>query len=160
MATRAKKTGLLARVRRVCARLPDTEESSRLGGEPHFYVRGKIFAGCGGEGDDAAVGMKVGLEMQAILVTRPGIHVAKYVGKHGWITVEERALADDAELERLIRRSYDLITGAADGEAPARHARQPATKATRKAAKKAATKRVKAPERGTTRVASRRGTRG
>ena len=114
-----KKPDLLARVRRICSALPDTEESSRLGGEPHFYVRGKIFAGCGAELGVASVGMKVGLDLQAILIQRPGIHVAKYVGKHGWITVEERALADDAELERLLHRSYELIAARPPGRAKA-----------------------------------------
>ena len=40
-------------------------------------------------------------------ILRPGFRVAKYVGKHGWITVEERALQDDAELAELLQRSYD-----------------------------------------------------
>ena len=97
------RSALLARVRRICGALPDTEESSRLGGQPHFYVRGKIFAGCGEENGGWCVGMKVGLELQSLLVKRPGFLVAKYVGRYGWITVEERGLADDAELERLVR---------------------------------------------------------
>jgi predicted DNA-binding protein (MmcQ/YjbR family) len=100
---------LLARVRRLCLAKPDTEESARLGGEPHFYVGGKIFAGCGVEDGVWCVGMKVGLELQSVLITRPGFRVAKYVGKHGWITVEERALQDDAELAELLQRSYELI---------------------------------------------------
>ncbi len=105
------KSNLLSRVRRICAALPDTEESSRLGGEPHFYVGGKIYTGCGLEGDSWQVGMKVGRELQSLLITRPGFHVAKYVGRYGWISVDESALADDAELERLIRMSYGLIAG-------------------------------------------------
>ena len=105
------RNDLLARVRKFCLSLPNTEESTRLGGEPHFYVGGKIFAGCGDDGAGAQVGMKVGLDLQAILVTRPGFHVAKYVGKHGWISVDAAALADDAELHRLLRISYDLIAG-------------------------------------------------
>src|SRR5262245_17750968 len=111
----AKNTSnLLDRVRRICAQLPDTGESSRLGGQPHFYVRGKIFTGCGEEHGGWTFGAKVGLELQSLLITRPGITVAKYVGRYGWISVEERALADDAELERLIRMSYGLISGEAD----------------------------------------------
>ncbi len=100
---------LLTRVRRLCLAKPNTEESARLGGEPHFYVGGKIFAGCGVEDGVGCVGMKVGLELQSVLITRPGFRVAKYVGKHGWITVEERALQDDAELAELLQRSYELI---------------------------------------------------
>lgn len=100
---------LLDRVRSFCLGLPATEESARLGGEPHFYVNGKIFAGCGIEDGRWCVGMKVGLDLQPILVSRPGFRIAKYVGKHGWITVEEQALADDAELRQLLQRSYELI---------------------------------------------------
>jgi len=115
MASRPKgaRSDLLARVRRFCATLDDVEESSRLGGQPHFYVRGKIFAGCGEEDGGWCVGMKVGLELQSLLVTRTGFRVAKYVGKHGWITVDEAALADDGELRRLLRISYDLISACA-----------------------------------------------
>jgi predicted DNA-binding protein (MmcQ/YjbR family) len=102
---------LLQRVRRLCLAKADTEESSRLGGEPHFYVNGKIFAGCGPENGVPCVGMKVGLDLQAILIQRPGFRIAKYVGKHGWITVEGPALADDDELAELLQRSYALVAG-------------------------------------------------
>jgi predicted DNA-binding protein (MmcQ/YjbR family) len=129
------RRSLLDRVRRFCAAWPDVEESSRLGGEPHFYVRGKIFAGVGDEHGGPCVGMKVGLELQSLLVERDGIHVAKYVGKHGWITVEERALQDDDELERLLRISYDLIAAGAP------KVKAKAAKAKTVAKKKAVTKR-------------------
>jgi len=106
---------LLARVRKIAMSFPDTEESSRLGGSPHFYVRGKIFAGCGDEGGTWSFGVKVGLELQSILVERPGIHVAKYVGRYGWISVDEDALQDEAELRRLVEMSYELISSKAPG---------------------------------------------
>jgi predicted DNA-binding protein (MmcQ/YjbR family) len=109
---------LLERVRRFCLALPDTEESSRLGGQPHFYVGGKIFAGCGEEDGAWCVGMKVGLDLQAILVTQPGFRVAKYVGRHGWITVEGSAVRADGELHRLLRISHDLIVGKAKKASP------------------------------------------
>lgn len=108
-----KKANLLQRMRSICLSLPDTEESSRLGGSPHFYVRGKIFAGCGEQDGEWGFGCKVGLELQSLLVQRPGIRVAKYVGRYGWIDVDEAALQDDAELARLVRLSYDLIAGKA-----------------------------------------------
>lgn len=138
---------LLDRVRKFCLSLPDTEESSRLGGEPHFYVGGKIFAGCGHEDGVVGVGMKVGLDLQSILVQRDGIRVAKYVGRYGWITVEEHALQDQAELERLLQRSYDLITkgSACDpGDAAARPKAKPKKRA---AANKAAAKGPRGPTR-------------
>jgi predicted DNA-binding protein (MmcQ/YjbR family) len=117
------KGTLLERVRRIALSLPDTEESSRLGGSPHFYVGGKIFAGCGEEDGKWGFGCKVGLELQSLLIARPGITVAKYVGRYGWISVEESALQDQAELERLIRLSYDLI---AKGAGPVKKAKKKA----------------------------------
>ena len=131
-----KNATLLDRVRAICKALPDTEESSRLGGSPHFYVNGKIFTGCGDEGGVWAFGVKVGLELQSLMITRPGITVAKYVGKYGWISVEERALQDEAELERLVRLSYDLISAG-----PAKKPK--AKKAAKKVAKKPATAKKK-----------------
>lgn len=130
-----KNATLLDRVRAICKALPDTEESSRLGGSPHFYVNGKIFTGCGDDDGVGSFGVKVGLELQSLMIARPGITVAKYVGKYGWITVEERALQDDAELERLVRLSYDLI---AAGPAKKPKAKTAAKKAPRKIAKKPA----------------------
>lgn len=106
-----KKPNLLERVRRIALALPATEESSRLGGSPHFYVNGKIFAGCGEEDGEWGFGCKVGLELQSLMITRLGITVAKYVGRYGWISVDEAALQDEAELERLIWLSYELIAG-------------------------------------------------
>ena len=131
---------LLARVRRLCLAKADTEESARLGGEPHFYVGGKIFAGCGIENGVWCVGMKVGLELQSVLITRPGFRIAKYVGKHGWITVEEPALQSDAELSELLQRSYQLIAaGPVKKKGPA--------KTNTKVAKKSATRPKSKPRR-------------
>ena len=47
--------------------------------------------------------------LQSLLITRPGIEVAKYVGRYGWISVDESALQDDDELRHLVALSYDLI---------------------------------------------------
>ncbi|MCR9245255.1 MAG: MmcQ/YjbR family DNA-binding protein [bacterium] len=110
----ARKT-LLDRVRHIALALPETEESSRLGGEPHFYVRGKIFTGAGIEDGRWCFGVKVGLERQALLVTRPGIRVAKYVGRYGWISVDEAALTGEAELRSLVELSYELIVSKLPG---------------------------------------------
>lgn len=124
------KQDLLTRVRKVALALPDTEESTRLGGEPHFYVRGKIFAGAHVEAGGGTMGVKVGLERQAILITRPGIEVAKYVGRYGWISVAESALSGDAELRDLVELSYELVASKLPGANVSRSA------ARKKAAKK------------------------
>lgn len=110
---RAAALPLLERVRRIALALPDTTESSRLGGSPHFYVRGKIFCGCGEEDGRAGIGVKVGLDRQALLIQQPGYTIAKYVGRYGWVDVDESVLRSDRTLRDLIERSYALIAGAA-----------------------------------------------
>jgi predicted DNA-binding protein (MmcQ/YjbR family) len=146
MPPKAKPGNLLSRVRKIAMALPDTEESTRLGGSPHFYVRGKIFTGCGDEGGVWSFGAKVGLELQSLLVARDGIHIAKYVGRYGWISVDEHALQNEDELRHLIELSYDLISAKAPGgklaaastrTAPKQAApKHTATTAAKKAAKK------------------------
>ena len=142
-----KKRNLLERMRSLCLALPDTEESSRLGGSPHFYVNGKIFAGCGEEDGEWGFGCKVGLELQSLLVQRPGFRVAKYVGRYGWIDVDEAALQDDDELERLVLRSYELITGKGGAITGAKPAKKKARKV-QKVAKAPAKKRGVTAARG------------
>lgn len=113
MSPKPVSDNLLERVRSIALALPDSEESDRLGGSPHFYVRGKIFAGCGNEGDGWGLGVKVGLDLQSLMIQRDGIEVAKYVGRYGWIRVAEPALQDEAELRQLIELSYDLVSAKA-----------------------------------------------
>jgi predicted DNA-binding protein (MmcQ/YjbR family) len=109
MSPKPVSRNLLERVRSIALALAEAEESDRLGGSPHFYVRGKIFAGCGDDDGGWGVGVKVGLELQSLLIQREGIEIAKYVGRYGWIRVAEQALQDDAELRHLIQLSYDLV---------------------------------------------------
>lgn len=126
---------LLDRVRKIALALPDTEESSRLGGSPHFYVRGKIFTGAGEEDGRWSFGVKVGLERQSLMITRAGITVAKYVGRYGWISVEESALQGAAELRELVELSYALIAAGAPGGKPSVK-KAPARQMAKKTAKK------------------------
>ena len=127
MSPKAKSGNLLDRVREIALSLPDTKESSRLGGSPHFYVRGKIGVW--------SFGAKVGLELQSLLIEREGIHVAKYVGRYGWISVDESALQDEAEMRQLIELSYDLISAKAPG-GNKKVAKKIAKQGAKKAAKK------------------------
>lgn len=116
MSPKPLSRNLLERVRSIALALPDTEESDRLGGSPHFYVRGKIFAGCGDDEGGWGVGVKVGLELQSLLVQREGIEVAKYVGRYGWIRVAEEALQGEAELRQLVELSYGLVSAKVAGK--------------------------------------------
>jgi len=136
MSPGARRQTLLDRVRTIALALPETEESDRLGGSPHFYVRGKIFAGCGDEQGSWGCGVKVGLELQSLMVQRDGIEVAKYVGRYGWIRVAEHALQGDAELRQLVELSYDLVSAKAPGKGRGKKGAGAARQVAKKGAKK------------------------
>ena len=90
---------VIARMRAICAALPDTVETLTWG-EPHFRVADKIFAGCGVT-KGMSIGCKVTKEHQAAIVAREGFSVAPYVGKHGWISIDPAVVGDWDEIEGL-----------------------------------------------------------
>ncbi|HEY0715325.1 MAG TPA: MmcQ/YjbR family DNA-binding protein, partial [Polyangia bacterium] len=106
---------MLERVRAICAALPDTTEVQAWG-HPTFRVADKIFAGFGNDESGAAgvvsLGVKTPMDLQAALVSSDSrFSIAKYVGKHGWVSMR-LAEADDVnwdEIDALIRGSYRLI---------------------------------------------------
>jgi predicted DNA-binding protein (MmcQ/YjbR family) len=80
-------------------------------GETVYKVGDRIFAFIGGR-DDHRVTVKARPEDADVLVQRPGIERAAYIGRHGWVSI----LIDGEEaLElalHLIGDSYDLVTRA------------------------------------------------
>lgn len=99
------------RMRTICLALPDAEEMEKWG-KPHFCVKGKIFAGCGehaGHLGTPSLGFKLAMDHQSEVVRREGWHVAPYVGKHGWVSVEAGAVDDWDEISACVLESYMLI---------------------------------------------------
>jgi predicted DNA-binding protein (MmcQ/YjbR family) len=104
--------GVIAKVREVCLALPDAKEVEAWG-HPTFRIANKIFAGCGAEDDGASMSVKTTHDMQAALVSSdPRFSIAAYVGKHGWVTMRLDGDVNWAEVEALVRASYDLIAPA------------------------------------------------
>jgi predicted DNA-binding protein (MmcQ/YjbR family) len=100
---------LLERIRVICLALPETTEVMAWG-HPTFRVRDKIFTSAGGEDGEWSIGVKVTPEMQAGLVeSDPRFSIAKYVGKHGWVTMRVGGKIDWKEIEALVEGSYRLI---------------------------------------------------
>jgi predicted DNA-binding protein (MmcQ/YjbR family) len=80
-------------------------------GDIVFKVGTKMFAALGVTGALGSLTVKATLEDQDALVQLPHIEKARYVGKHGWITV---TLSDEATLAHafdLIAESYHLVRG-------------------------------------------------
>ncbi len=104
----------MARLERIVARLPEAErvDIEAWGDEPTFRVRGKNFVFT----DQAASGLSVKLskdEAEAVVATDPLADPTGYgLGRHGWVSVEVGADADDArwqQVEEWVRTSYSLV---------------------------------------------------
>ena len=96
-------------LRAVVRSLPEATEIETWG-HPTFRVGGKIFAGYGGDEDRRELGVKTTPDMQAALVeSNPRFTIAKYVGKHGWVTMDLTGKVSWAEVEALVRGSYRLV---------------------------------------------------
>jgi predicted DNA-binding protein (MmcQ/YjbR family) len=98
----------LTEMRRICLALPETTETPTWG-EPHFRVRGKIFAGCGNHGGVVTIGFKLEREHADQAVRDPRFARAPYVGQHGWISMDAKGVRDWNEVRALVLESYRLI---------------------------------------------------
>jgi predicted DNA-binding protein (MmcQ/YjbR family) len=77
-------------------------------GEVVYKVGAKIFAFVGTDAEH--VTLKATPDDAAVLVERPHIERAAYIGRHGWITLALES-EDDLELARdLIAASYALVS--------------------------------------------------
>src|SRR5215469_16465728 len=96
----------LARLRRICLRLPEAEERETWD-IPTFRVRDKIFAMAH---DPGTVWCKAPRGVQAILVgaAPERFFVPPYVGHKGWIGFRMDFGTDWVEVAGLIQRSYRM----------------------------------------------------
>lgn len=103
-----RRTDPLTEMRRICLALPETAETLTWG-QPHFRVRGKIFAGFGDHGGTFTIGFKLEREHADAAIQDPRFVRAPYVGAHGWISMDVKGVRDWAEVRALVRESYRLI---------------------------------------------------
>jgi predicted DNA-binding protein (MmcQ/YjbR family) len=78
-------------------------------GDVIWKVKGKIFAG--GDDESTEVTVKATPTEQARLVRKPGIRVADYVGRFGWVTITVSSAQQLALTKKLIDQSYASIVG-------------------------------------------------
>jgi predicted DNA-binding protein (MmcQ/YjbR family) len=107
--TRARAAGtVFEKLSAICLALPDTVLTMTWG-SPHFRVADKIFCGFGEEDGKPVIGCKLKLAHAQQVVKEPRFWPAKYVGKHGWVSMDLSARESWAEVAALIRESYELI---------------------------------------------------
>jgi predicted DNA-binding protein (MmcQ/YjbR family) len=142
----------LSEMRRICLSLPEATETMTWG-QPHFRVRGKIFAGIGDHGGIENIGFKLEREHADAVIQDPRFYRAPYVGAHGWVSMCVEGIRDWGEVRALLLESYRLIAPKAlwaivQGKVPAKAGKaqparstpprrqMPAPKKTRRSAKR------------------------
>lgn len=95
-------------VGKFCRGLPGATADIKWGDNLMFCIGGKIFAGMQCD-DPHSVGFKCD-EMEFERLTKvEGIIPAPYAARFGWVKVTRAGVLKQAPLEKLIRRSYDLV---------------------------------------------------
>jgi predicted DNA-binding protein (MmcQ/YjbR family) len=96
-------------IRRHCLSMPHATESVQWGDKLVFKIGGKIFAILALEPAKVWLSCKCAPEVFAELIERPGIVPAPYLARNHWVALETEDALSAAEIERLIRRSYELV---------------------------------------------------
>jgi len=92
----------------LCRKLPGVTEDIKWGNDLVFSVGGKMFA-VFELPDLESVGLKVEPAVFPVLIQHSGVIPAPYMAHHSWIKVRPPAVLPRAELERLLRESYELV---------------------------------------------------
>ena len=98
------------RIRRFCLSFPGTTENMQWGEDLCFKVRGKMFTVVDlSKGKEAPICFKCPPEKFQELLEIEGIAPAPYVGRYKWVLLERANVLGSADLEDLIRQSYELV---------------------------------------------------
>jgi predicted DNA-binding protein (MmcQ/YjbR family) len=108
-------------IRKLCLSLPDTTENIQWAEDLCFKVRSKLFTIVDlSQGNLAPVCLKCTPEKFDELLEVEDISQAPYVGRYKWILLANSNILPAAELEALIRQSYDLVVAKAPKSKAAR----------------------------------------
>lgn len=117
-------------IRAYCMSFAGATEKLQWGDELCFKIGGKIFVMLGL--DQLRVCFKCAPEVFCELIEREDIRPAPYVGRYKWVLLDRLDAVPDAELEDLIRQSYEMVAA----KAPKAGKRQRKDKAPKKRAVK------------------------
>ena len=98
-------------IRAYCMSFVGATEKLQWGDELCFKIGGKIFAMLGL--DQLRVCFKCSPEVFGELIEREDIRPAPYVGRYKWVLLDRLDAVPTAELEDLIRQSYDMVAAKA-----------------------------------------------
>lgn len=98
-------------IRAYCLAFPAATENLQWGDDLCFKVGGKIFAMLGL--DNPRLCFKCTPDAFAELIEREDIRPAPYVGRYKWVMLDRLDALNAAELEDLIRQSYEMVAAKA-----------------------------------------------
>ncbi|HUJ96012.1 MAG TPA: MmcQ/YjbR family DNA-binding protein [Terriglobales bacterium] len=96
-------------IRSYCLTFPEARENLQWGDDLCFKINGKIFAILGLGAVPQKLCFKCTPETFSELVEREGITPAPYVGRYKWVLLERLDVLSQAEIQELIRRSYNMV---------------------------------------------------
>jgi len=97
-------------IRKFCLSFADATENMQWGEDLCFKVYGKIFAVVDlSKGKLVPISFKCTTEKFQELLEIEGIAPAPYVGRYKWVLLERASVLMSANLEDLIRQSYELV---------------------------------------------------
>jgi predicted DNA-binding protein (MmcQ/YjbR family) len=119
-------------IRAFCLAFPNATEKLQWGDDLCFKVGGKIFVMLGL--DHPRLCFKCTPDTFAELIEREDIRPAPYVGRYKWVMLDRLDAAGDAELQDLIRQSFEMVAARAPEKraTPKRTASRKRTKAVSK----------------------------
>lgn len=96
-------------IRKFCLALPGASEQIQWEDDLLFKVGGKMFAVVRLEPGPVWMSLKSTHEDFAVLTEMPGVIPAPYLARAKWIALETESALPRAEVQRLLRQSYDLV---------------------------------------------------
>jgi predicted DNA-binding protein (MmcQ/YjbR family) len=105
-----RRSTAIDHVRTACMALPEAEERP-FGGHtaPGFRVRDKFFAMTSEDGQSLTVKVPPGVNAMLVGHNPEQFFLPAYVASKGWVGVRLAVVRDWAEINELIRDSYQLI---------------------------------------------------
>lgn len=100
-----KAVKMLARMRKLCLALPETDEGGSFG-NPVWRVGKKTFAMLYDYGKGLTASFWVGIERQGPLEMDPRFSIPAYLGHKGWMAVDLGQRVSDEELRSFVIESY------------------------------------------------------
>ena len=95
----------------ICLSLPAASVNVQWEDDRVYKVGGKMFA-CSGLHKDSLFSFKVDEHRFLELTDLPGVRPAPYLARARWVQIDPSECAlDDAEIEDLVRQSYELVFG-------------------------------------------------